>query len=155
MQTANAPKSYKIAKYKISYVKERDAETLPQRTISHKADVAELAQKYLSDLPFEQVLIVALNSGNKIIGITTEGSGASNQCVANPQNTFRFLLSVGAASFILCHNHPGESTRASEADWTLTKRFQDIGKGLDIPMLDHLIVAGPEAVVSMRETTRW
>jgi DNA repair protein RadC len=55
---------------------------------------------------------------------------------------------------ILAHNHPGGSINASEADWLITERLFTVGKLLEIPLLDHVIICSHK-VVSLRELPRW
>jgi DNA repair protein RadC len=55
---------------------------------------------------------------------------------------------------ILAHNHPAGIMTPSEADWNLTKRLHDVGKLLELPLLDHLIVCR-DRVLSLRELPRW
>jgi len=45
-----------------------------------------------------------------------------------------------ATSIILCHNHPSGNLQPSESDCLITKKIQEAGKYLDIPVLDHVIV---------------
>jgi DNA repair protein RadC len=78
----------------------------------------------------------------------------ANQCAVYPTNVFRFLLTSGAASFILAHNHPGGSSHASEADWKLTERLKKAGELLDLPLLDHILIT-ETACISLRESSRW
>jgi len=152
MKTVEHGRMYRVQKYKIFYVKETGV-PVESRQISHKRDVQEFALKQLQEHPFESVLIVALDSRNKIIGYTrTEGT--VNQCAVYPREVFSFLFSCGAAAFIMVHNHPGGGTNPSEADWALTKKLKNAGDGLDIPMHDHLIVSDDQCV-SFREMVRW
>jgi len=37
------------------------------------------------------------------------------------------------------HNHPSGNLEASDADFKLTKKIVEIGKVLDLPVLDHII----------------
>jgi DNA repair protein RadC len=135
------------------YVREREAHTLEERIISHRKDAEEFFRKYLKDNPVEIFCVVALNNRNSIIGfITNEGS--TNQCATYPSNIFRFLLSSGASSFIIAHNHPGGGTNPSESDWILTERLFKAGALLDLPLVDHLIITEMDAV-AMREMARW
>jgi DNA repair protein RadC len=149
--TPEKPKSYKVQRYRAQYVKERD--DLERTLICDKTDAAAFAIKYLSDVPIEKVLIIALDTSNRITGFTCH-EGMTNQCVVYPQAVFGFLLNACATSFIIAHNHPGDSSRASEADWTLTRKLKTAAAALDMAFLDHLIVCGQE-VVSMRESSRW
>src|SRR5271157_1363460 len=140
-------KSYSVQKYRLSYIKE-PSPTVSCR-ISKKDDVIEFCKKYLSQSPIEIVCIIALDSGNNIIGFE-EFTGATNQCAVYPANCFRFLLCAAASSFILAHCHPGGIMQASEADWNVTERLKEAGKLLEIPLVDHLIVTESSSV-SLRE----
>lgn len=80
--------------------------------------------------------------------------GTANQCVVYPRHIMQKALHYAATSIIVAHNHPGGGLQPSDADWTLTERLFLIGKLLEIPLLDHLIISSEE-VVSLRELPRW
>jgi DNA repair protein RadC len=143
-----------ISKYRLHYVREPNAAfDRERRTITNKHDFVEAAKKYLTDIPYEAICIYALDNNNKIIGFMT-AEGDINQCQVYPKNVFRFLISVGAANFILAHNHPGGNTKASESDWNITKKLQNMGKIVEIEMLDHVIVC-ENVTISLRDYSRW
>ena len=48
------------------------------------------------------------------------------------------------------HNHPSGSLVASDADQKLTKKIVEIGKLLDMPVLDHIIFSS-ESYLSMAD----
>jgi DNA repair protein RadC len=151
-KTANSRvKTYTVQKYRLTYVKERS--NFNRIKICNRADVTDFCKQYLSPIPVENVCIIALDNGNNIIGYDTI-EGATNQCAVYPSNVFRFLLSAAATSFIISHNHPAGSTRPSEADWQITERLQSIGKMLEIPLLDHIIITENDCV-SLRDSSRW
>jgi len=150
-QAAKQPKSYAVQKYRLTYVKENSS--FNRIRISSRTDVADFCTQYLSPLPVENVCIIALDTGNNIIGYEAL-EGATNQCAVYPTNVFRFLLTSGAASFILAHNHPGGSSHASEADWKLTERLKKAGELLDLPLLDHILIT-ETACISLRNCGRW
>jgi DNA repair protein RadC len=145
------PKTYTVQKYRLTYVKERT--NFNRIRILNRTDVTDFCKQYLSDIPVENVCIIALDTGNNIIGYEAL-EGATNQCAVYPSTVFRFLLSSGANSFIIAHNHPGQSAKASEPDWTLTERLKKAGDLLDLPLLDHIIVTETDCI-SLRESARW
>ena len=51
-----------------------------------------------------------------------------------------------AAAVILAHNHPSGVAEPSRADELITLRLRDALSLVDIRVLDHLIVAGPDTV---------
>jgi DNA repair protein RadC len=142
---------YQVQKYKISYVKE-DTFTFDKK-IRSRLDVKDFCQSELEDCPLERFIVLAMNSNNKIIGIDIS-QGTTNHCSVYIKNVFIFLLSAGATSFILAHNHPGESNIPSETDWVLTHKMRKAGKIMDCDLLDHVIIAG-NTTISMRELSRW
>jgi DNA repair protein RadC len=145
---------YTVQKYKLSYVREPDtAATRESRQINTRLDVVDFCKKYLADMPVENCCIIALNSGNKILGFTVF-EGTTNQAAVYPGNVFRFLLSAGAVAFIVAHNHPGGIGYPSESDWNLTNKLRCGGELLDIALLDHLIISDGNSV-SLREMSRW
>lgn len=140
---------YSIRRYTISYVAEGYSTA---EKITTKDDVAALARQRLQYRPLETVLIMALDSSNRIIGFR-ELEGIANGCVVFPQQVFSFALGVGAASVIMAHNHPGGTPRASDADWKITKLCRQAGDLLQVPLLDHIIIA--DEIISLRETPNW
>lgn len=53
-------------------------------------------------------------------------------------------LQIGAAGFLLVHNHPSGNAAPSADDIACTARLRRLSAELDMPLLDHLIVAGDE-----------
>jgi DNA repair protein RadC len=51
---------------------------------------------------------------------------------------------LGAAGFILVHNHPSGDPTPSDSDIRATVRLAHVSKELDVPLIDHLIIAGDE-----------
>jgi DNA repair protein RadC len=145
------PKKYTVQKYKLSYVKENAS--LGNCRVTNKNDVMEFCTNILSSIPLENVCIIALDNGNRIIGYDCI-EGTTNQCALYPANVFRFLLSSAASSFIVAHNHPGGNTNPSQADWAITERLKSAGALLDVPLMDHLIITENKCV-SLRELPKW
>lgn len=143
-----------MQKYRLSYVREDCADYFGH-TVTAKSDVISLLSKFLGDLPVEKFVVFALDTGNRVTGYIEE-VGSIGQCHAYPANVFRFLLSCGAAAFIIAHNHPGGTCHASNADWTLTAKLKCAGDALDIRLLDHIIVVdGQSECVSLRDHAKW
>jgi DNA repair protein RadC len=53
---------------------------------------------------------------------------------------------MSSAAVIFAHNHPSGVAEPSAADQTLTKRLTDALALVQIRVLDHVVVGGPEAV---------
>lgn len=150
-----APKTYTIRKYRLFYVREPDhIATKEKRRINHRNDLIEFAKKYLNNELLEKVVVVAADNKNNVIGFI-QFEGTVNQTAVYPMEVFRFILSTNAAAFFLIHNHPGGSQTPSEADWQITERVGKIGKLLELPLLDHIIMPEEGEPVSMKDFQRW
>ena len=88
----------------------------------------------------EQFKVMLLNRVNRVIGICTISTGSSTGTVADPKLVFVVALKANANSIILCHNHPSGNLQPSTHDIDLTKRMSEIGRLLDLKVMDHLIV---------------
>jgi DNA repair protein RadC len=125
-----------------------------QPLIAHRTDVEEHLKFHFGLMREEYVAALFLDNGNRVLNTEIISEGTVNQCAVYPRTVIELALKRGAASIILAHNHPGGSTTPSEADWDITKRLFDIGKLLEIPLLDHIIIA-KETAFSLRELSRW
>jgi DNA repair protein RadC len=59
-------------------------------------------------------------------------------------------LKFHAAGIILLHNHPSGDPTPSESDQKATRKIQEAGRLLDIPLLDHIVI-GDKKYVSFHE----
>lgn len=90
----------------------------------------------------EYFMVVPLDSRSKVIGQPKKiTKGDVDGTDAGPRAFFRTAVRVGATSVIAVHNHPTGNAEASTADHAVTKRLVLAGKMLDIPLVDHIIVA--------------
>ena len=88
----------------------------------------------------EEFYLLLLNRSNSIIGYLKVSEGGCNGTVVDPKIVFQAALKSNSQGIILCHNHPSGNLRPSEQDITLTKRINEVGRALEIPVLDHLIL---------------
>lgn len=70
--------------------------------------------------------------------------------LVNPREIFLAALSYHAVGILLVHNHPSGDPTPSKADLNITKRVQNAGAMLGIPLLDHIII-GDCRYISFRE----
>ncbi len=91
----------------------------------------------------EHVFAILLDSKNQILRIETVHIGTLNASLVGPREIFRIAIREGASSLILAHNHPSGDPTPSVEDIDLTHRMVDVGRMLDIPVLDHVILGDP------------
>lgn len=90
----------------------------------------------------EHCYMLAMNSKGKLIGVFFISKGTVNMTCLNPREVFMRALLVGASLIVLCHNHPSGSPEPSRQDIEITKKLQDAGVLLGLPLADHIIVGG-------------
>ena len=82
--------------------------------------------------------------------------GLLDATLVHPREVFRAALTLqagGPSALVLTHNHPSGDPTPSEADKEITAVLVAAGRVLDIPVLDHVIVArgGQGAYTSFAE----
>lgn len=97
---------------------------------------------WLRDRPAECFAVLFLDNQNRLITAQVMFQGSINQTVVHPREVARRTLELNAASLIVAHNHPSGIAEPSPADRLLTDGLRQALQTLDIPILDHLIVAG-------------
>jgi len=112
------------------------------KKITSPQDVAEIFIPILRDDNKEKFIVVCLNSANKIIKHETISVGNLNSSVVHPREVFKVAIDNSSASIILIHNHPSGNPEPSNEDIRITKKIVETGKIMDIPVFDHLIIAG-------------
>lgn len=90
----------------------------------------------------EHFAALMLNSKNHILGLAELSVGTLNLSLIHPRELFRAALDYFAAGIILVHNHPSGDTAPSKADIIATEKMAAAGRLMDIPIVDHIIVAG-------------
>jgi DNA repair protein RadC len=104
---------------------------------------------YLRDEKKEHFIMLMLDAQNKVIRTSTVHIGTLTSSLVGPREVFREAVREGASSIVVVHNHPSGEPEPSEADIEITRRLAEIGKALDIPLLDHVII-GEGDYVSLR-----
>jgi DNA repair protein RadC len=96
----------------------------------------------LQHRPYEVFAALFLDSQNRLLAADELFRGTLNQTAVYPREVARRALEHNAAAVILAHNHPSGVAEPSQADRLLTDALRRALQQLDIPVLDHLIVAG-------------
>ena len=131
-----------LAAFEINRRIESQSKWLSEKKITSPGDVADIFIPLLRDEVKEKFLIVCLNSANKIIKYEVISVGNLNSSVVHPREIFKAAIENNSASVILIHNHPSGNPEPSNEDINITKKIVEAGKILDIPVFDHLIIAG-------------
>ena len=96
--------------------------------------------KTLVDPRQEQFWVVLLNSKLGVLATREIHRGTANRSIVGAREVFGEALRWGAVSIVVAHNHPSGDPSPSPEDIEVTRKLAEIGKSLDIEVLDHIIV---------------
>ena len=139
----------KINIISLKVCKEKNVEYRFERIIKPK-DILKLVKTAVGDTDREYFIVINLNNQNLPNSIEITSIGSLTETMVSPREVFKSAIVSNSARIILCHTHPSGSTSPSDADIKITNALVKIGKFLDIPVIDHLIVGG-DSVYSLME----
>ncbi len=88
----------------------------------------------------EYFVLVSLDSANAIINVHEITVGLVNQTPVHPREAFAPAIADHAVAAIFVHNHPSGCCEPSPEDYAITRVLCAVGKVVQIPVLDHIIV---------------
>ncbi len=103
--------------------------------------IFDLLNSELSHLTVEKFYLVILNKRNVVQAKVELTSGVLDSSLVSPREVFKTAIDHRAASIILVHNHPSGNLEPSKEDIKVTQQLYEAGKLLEIPVLDHIIIA--------------
>jgi DNA repair protein RadC len=104
----------------------------------------------MQDLQQEEIRVLLLNTKNKILGQKKVFLGMVNFSPASAREIFHVAVQVMATTIIVVHNHPSGDPSPSREDEEFTKRLEQAGNILNIPVFDHVII-GKHGYCSFKE----
>jgi DNA repair protein RadC len=131
-----------LAAFEMSRRIQSQSKLFSSNKITSPTDIAEIFIPILRDEVKEKFIVVCLNSANKVIKNETISIGNLNSSVVHPREIFKVAIDSLSASIILIHNHPSGNLEPSNEDISITKKIVEAGKIMDIPVFDHIIIAG-------------
>ena len=114
--------------------------------IREPEDVLRLFGPRLRDLQVEEFHLLALDSQSQVLREVLITRGLLNSSLVHPREVFRAAIAEAAAGIIVVHNHPSGDPTPSAEDRAATKQLCSAGRLLDVPVYDHVIIAGDRFV---------
>jgi DNA repair protein RadC len=111
----------------------REALSMPERVLS-------ALPPELFSTEHELMVVVALDGRHGLKAVVQVAQGGGSQASVSPRDVFVPLVRLGAACFVLAHNHPSGDPTPSSEDLASTRTLAEAGDLLGIPLLDHLVV---------------
>jgi DNA repair protein RadC len=112
--------------------------------------VLDYAYATLKNLNYEVFRVLFLDKKYRLIEDELMGIGENDHVFVSAKSIAKKALLLGASSVILMHNHPNGELRASLSDIQATKEIAAVLKGLEVKILDHLIIS-PQGYFSFKE----
>ena len=112
--------------------------------------VLDYAYATLKNLNYEVFRVLFLDKKYQLIEDELMGIGENDHVFVSVKSIAKKALLLGSSSVILMHNHPSGEIRASASDVQTTNEIAAVLKGLEIKILDHLIIA-PNGHFSFKE----
>ncbi len=106
------------------------------------ADVYRYCAPGLRDLLVEEFHLLILDAQHRIDRDLLITRGTLTSSLVHPREVFRPAIAEAAAGVIVVHNHPSGDPAPSGEDRAVTRQLVAAGKLLDLPVHDHVIVAG-------------
>lgn len=105
------------------------------------ASIAKWFRLQMGLLLHEEVWLLALDADCAVRGARCIARGGLHGATFSAGDVVRNALELGASSFVLVHNHPGNNVFPSPADVRMTVLAYNAGELLRMPLADHIIVA--------------
>ncbi len=88
----------------------------------------------------EHLWTVSLDSAHRILNIELVSMGTVSSTPVEPMEVFSVPLQKRTVKLMVVHNHPSGELKPSDADKDITDRLIQVGKIINVPVLDHLII---------------
>ena len=116
--------------------------------VNSPEDIVNYYNVQLKNQEKEYLMVLVLDSKNRIIAEEILSVGTVNNSIADPREIFLAALKRNGVSIILLHNHPSGDPTPSKEDIWVTKRIEKAGQLLGVPLQDHIII-GQNSYISL------
>jgi DNA repair proteins len=133
--------STQVSEIKLTYENKVKAKDRPQITCAKDA-YSVLNSNWSDQMALlEEFNILLLDRSNRVMAMSNISKGGISGTVVDLKIVFATAIKGRASAIIMAHNHPSANLKPSEADISLTRKFKEAGKILELEVLDHLILS--------------
>ncbi|GAA4455352.1 RadC family protein [Rurimicrobium arvi] len=119
---------------------------IAREIITGYQDAVDILQPLLQDLGQEVFCVLYMDISGALIRHEFISYGGLTATIADIRIILKNALLYKSSRIIVAHNHPSGNPKVSEADKKLTYKLQSAAGSMDIELLDHIIIAGKQAV---------
>lgn len=142
MYGLTAPQARKLAMVGEVYRRLAQKRMAPKTPITNPNQAYEALGPAIINDEVESFWVVPLNARSIVIGKPKRLTvGDIDGTEAGVRVVLRHPIKVNAASFMIVHNHPTGDPTPSRADLTVTRNIVQASRIMDIPLVDHIIMA--------------
>lgn len=122
------------------HIKHFEDKMLGSNPLSNPEDVVNFAKVFLANRRYETLLLIFVNSKNKVCGYEISSSGTVDSSLAYPRNVMVRAVERKANGLLIVHNHPSGDPTPSSEDKDVTKKMKEAARTMDVRFLDHIVV---------------
>lgn len=115
-----------------------------KKYIRNCSEAAEYCKALLSGLRNERFYVIYLGLDSQLLGHKLLAEGTLLEVPTYPRIIVETVLNHNAHSVVLCHNHPSGICKPSQEDIATTQYMMNLLGGINVMLLDHIIVAGDQ-----------
>lgn len=104
--------------------------------------VADYLKHQMRELQHEECRILVLDNALRLKANVLVSKGAADKTLVDIRTILYELIQHRAVRFVFAHNHPAGSNRPSQQDDDITRRLVAAANAIQIPLIDHIIIAG-------------
>jgi len=124
-----------------------------RKTLNTSEAAAEYLVPLMAGRSEEVFYVICLDSQLRVLYPALISEGTVKDALVHPRKVAEAAVRHKAASVILAHNHPAGSARPSAHDHKLTRNLVQALGGINVHVVDHIIVAGEVIYSFQREGT--
>ncbi len=124
-----------------------------RKTLNTSEAAADYLVPLMAGRPEEVFYAICLDSQLRVLYPALISEGTVKDAFVHPRHVIEAAVRHKAASVILAHNHPAGSVKPSHHDLKLTRNLVQALGGMNVHVVDHIIVAGEQIYSFQREGT--
>ncbi len=119
-------------------------------TMNSYDDVVSYFQLAMRGLKFEVFSYALFDIKKRVIEVDSIFRGSISSATIYPREIIEIALNKMARYIVVAHNHPSGSVAPSDSDIVLTENLYNVCLGVNINLIDHIIIAGNEKYSFMK-----
>ena len=121
-------------------------ELMSNTVFDQPSPVTDYLKIHFAGREYESFVVLFLDAHNRLILIEELFRGTLTQTSVYPREIVKAAMNHNAAAVMFSHNHPSGVPEPSRADEQLTQTLKVALALVDVRVLDHLIIAGPNSL---------